>query len=431
MNVETAQKNLEEINVFCFYNAAFDPVALIKKYIRPDIQPNPDYYTNAFGTLISPEVLPEILNERVGTVEKPPIPANWHADIAEFGAVLRAIDLTRQPKFVMCELGCAWGCWMNISGTVSRAKGLAVQLIGVEGDIEFISMAKRILAANGFSPEEYSLHHGVIAANRGTALFPVHDPNQPQYGFEPLFDVSAIRKIFYLKTGKYYELQQVSLADTLKGQKRVDLLHVDIQGGEDKLIPASVDLLNDKVAYLFIGTHSRQIEGRMIECMKKAGWILEIERPAILNLASDPTVTVDGVQGWRNPRLLPIAHTEKFGSIEFQDAVEFMDLGEELDLRIKVSNHTDDDWVSSGPNPVNISYHWLDKAGKKTVVFDGVRTQFASLACKMGETKEQIMRIVAPAQSGEYQLVVTLVQEGVEWFSEPDFHAAKRAIIVK
>jgi len=35
-----------------------------------------------------------------------------------------------------------------------------------------------------------------------------------------------------------------------------------------------------------------------------AKWKLEIERPAIISLLGDgPLVTVDGVQGWRNPRL--------------------------------------------------------------------------------------------------------------------------------
>jgi hypothetical protein len=39
-----------------------------------------------------------------------------------------------------------------------------------------------------------------------------------------------------------------------------------------------------------------------------AGWHLEIERPAILLVGEEsPTVIVCGVQGWRNPTLLPRA----------------------------------------------------------------------------------------------------------------------------
>jgi hypothetical protein len=36
----------------------------------------------------------------------------------------------------------------------------------------------------------------------------------------------------------------------------------------------------------------------------KAGWLLEIERPALLKLnETGPAIWVDGVEGWRNPRL--------------------------------------------------------------------------------------------------------------------------------
>ena len=93
-------------------------------------------------------------------------------------------------------------------------------------------------------------------------------------------------------------LDQVAAADA-----RIDLLHVDIQGGEADLIATSLSVLREKVAYLVVGTHSRQIEGRIIETLLGDSWVMEIERPAILALdARCPTVTVDGVQGWRNPR---------------------------------------------------------------------------------------------------------------------------------
>ena len=68
----------------------------------------------------------------------------------------------------------------------------------------------------------------------------------------------------------------------------------------------SLPLLREKVAYILIGTHSRQIEGRIFEKLRGEGWLPEIERPAILNPHdSCAAVLVDGVQGWHNPALLP------------------------------------------------------------------------------------------------------------------------------
>ena len=67
-----------------------------------------------------------------------------------------------------------------------------------------------------------------------------------------------------------------------------------------------LSLLDQHVAYLVIGTHSREIEGRLFATLLGRCWRLEIERPAILALDGDgPSTTVDGVQGWRNLDLVP------------------------------------------------------------------------------------------------------------------------------
>jgi len=83
----------------------------------------------------------------------------------------------------------------------------------------------------------------------------------------------------------------------------VDLLHIDIQGGEADLVTSSLAFLNAHVAYMMIGTHSRVIEGRLCDELGAAGWELEVERPAIMDITGKPAARVDGVQGWRNPRL--------------------------------------------------------------------------------------------------------------------------------
>ncbi len=98
----------------------------------------------------------------------------------------------------------------------------------------------------------------------------------------------------------------IPLADLAAEHPRIDLLHIDIQGGEADLVEGCLGTLGDKIAYLVIGTHSRPIEGRLFDALLRTGWRLEIERPAILSVVGGtPSVTVDGVQGWRNPALLP------------------------------------------------------------------------------------------------------------------------------
>ena len=134
---------------FFHYNAVFDPLAIMRRHAVSNLNPNPDYLTNFLGVLIDPKFFPSILEGRAGAVEPIPIPANWHSDIAEWGAALRAVELAERT-FTMVELGCGWGCWMNNTGVAARRAGLEVRLIGVEGDEHHIEFSREATATNGF-----------------------------------------------------------------------------------------------------------------------------------------------------------------------------------------------------------------------------------------------------------------------------------------
>jgi len=263
---------------------------------------------NFLGLKINPDFMPEFIRQSSGSVEPPPIPANWHADISEFGAVFRAVELTSDNRFIMGEMGCGWGCWMGISGLVAKKRGLDVKLYGIEGDKKHISWANENMAINGFAENEYTVIEGIASPKTGKALFPlgdIGDIGDIHYGLEPKFNASELEIRNALKNKSHKVLPMVPLEKIFSDESRVDLLHIDIQGGEVDLVSESMDYLSKTVAYLVIGTHSRSIEGKLIDILLKNGWILEIERPAIFQVKQRELVTaVDGVQGWRNPELL-------------------------------------------------------------------------------------------------------------------------------
>jgi hypothetical protein len=150
------------------------------------------------------------------------------------------------------------------------------------------------------------LYHGIATASTGTALFPRQDVAGEEWGLEPLFEATEEEREAAIQSGEFDELPTISLADLISEGTKLDLLHVDIQGGEADLFESSRPVLDERVAYVLVGTHSRQIEGRLFTELLRANWRLEIERPAIINLGhGGPTVTVDGVQGWRNLALVP------------------------------------------------------------------------------------------------------------------------------
>jgi hypothetical protein len=305
-SLAAAQDQLRSCQVpsaFLHYAATFDPQEVIRRHAVADVQGTPGYLTNFLGVHIDPNFFPDILKGRDGEVEGIPIPANWHADVSEWGAALRAVDLARH-EFTVVELGCGWGCWLNNTGVAARRAGLGVHLIGIDGDAGHLKFAEEAYAANGFTREQVTLHRGVAAPSAGVALFPRQPEAGVDWGLEPIFGATEQQRLLAARSGSHDELPMIALQTLVAPCRRVDLLHIDIQGGEADFIAGCLSVMNSKVAYLVVGTHSRQIEGRIMDTLLGARWKLEIERPAIISLLGDgPLVTVDGVQGWRNPRL--------------------------------------------------------------------------------------------------------------------------------
>ena len=289
---------------FVHYYATFDPLAVMHRHALEGIEASPQHVTNFMGVKVPPKVFPSHLEQYKGTVEPIPIPANWHADIAEWGACLRAVELARDT-FTVVELGCGWGCWMNNTGVAARRLGLQVHMIGVEGDDGHIAFAHETFADNGFTPDQITLERGIAATAAGVALFP-RNASGENWGAEPVFGATEAQQQAAAKAQSHDLLRMVPLSELIGARERIDLLHIDIQGGEGDLIDGSLAVMNEKVGYLMVGTHSRQLEGRIFDTMLAQGWVLEIERAAILRPQDlVPVVVVDGVQGWRNPRLNP------------------------------------------------------------------------------------------------------------------------------
>ncbi len=287
---------------FYHYNASFDAIAVIRRFAVEDIAPAEGFLTNFLGVRIDPKFFPGLLDGRAGEVEGIPIPANWHADIAEWASALRAVELSR-GRFRIVELGCGWGCWLNNTGVAARRRGLAVELIGVEGDAGHVAFAHEALTANGFAAGDYKVIHGIAAAEDGKALFPKSASGR-DWGMEPVLDASPEEVERAAAAGTHDILDRIRLA-TIVDERPIDLLHIDIQGGEADFVAGCLDDLAKYVRRVLIGTHSREIEGRIMQTLFAAGWALEMERPAIFSLDDPraPSIRVDGVQLWMKPAL--------------------------------------------------------------------------------------------------------------------------------
>jgi len=282
---------------FFRYAASFDPIDVILQFENPRRKTIPGYLVNFLGVGFPHPSLPLV---NPPEHEDLPIPANWHTDLAELGSALHVVSQC-VDTFTMLELGSGIGVWSNICGRAAKMRGLKVMLLGIEGDKPHVEVAEKILIANSFEKKEYKVIHGIVANRGNMALFKKTESSRIDWGKEPVFDYEEQVFEEAKKSGKYENVPVYSLDSLMDGAEQIDLLHVDIQGGEETLFVNNENLLNKKVKSIIIGTHSRIIEGKLFEFFYKLGWNLVAERALIgeLNNGRQKNL-VDGVQYWKN-----------------------------------------------------------------------------------------------------------------------------------
>lgn len=290
------------MNALYNYYCEFDAIDTLQRYADTTQQPEEGFVRNFLGVKVPPAVFPPILDPMSGLVEPIPDPGNWHADIAEWAAALRAVDGSGD-MFRVIELGCGWGCWITNTGHAARKTGRSVDMIGIEGDSNHLKNAVLTLEANGFTDDTYTLFHGIAAGKPGQAIFPNPEAGSAAWGGEAIF--SPDRKT--LKRAQSDDSVQVLDCYTL-GQlskdNTVDLLHIDIQGAETEYVKGNIDDMDRLVRRVLIGTHGRVIEGQLQEFFLAHGWRMEMDRPTIAPLRDGvPVLGIDGVQLWANPKL--------------------------------------------------------------------------------------------------------------------------------
>jgi len=93
-----------------------------------------------------------------------------------------------------------------------------------------------------------------------------------------------------------------------------------------------------------------------------------------------------------------------------------LDKGTLLKIPVTVTNTSNFLWSTTGKQPTNFSYRWLNASGN-LAIFDGnTKRTPLPLDVSPGESAVVNALIKTPTNPGKYSLVLTMVQESVAWF---------------
>ena len=224
---------------------------------------------------------------------------------AEYASLLTAIDNSiGRDRFTAIELGAGWGPWIAAAGKVCQNLGFSeINLVGVEADEEKVQLMAEHMERNGLSAR---LLHGAAWSSDTTLKFPkIHRQDHGAAASETGEYADPDYRGF---VQEYVDVPAFSLETICQGLDRIDYMHWDIQGAEFAVAQSNPELLNSRVRYLFIGTHSRPIEGKLTEFLYEHGWDILLENPCVYSYdRTKPSIegmtTTDGEIFARNPRL--------------------------------------------------------------------------------------------------------------------------------
>jgi FkbM family methyltransferase len=275
--------------------------------------PKPGFVTDFLGARTRTSSLWDGVQELDGQVMGRPVPHDLF-EAVEWIGLLKAVATARDGRFAIMELGAGLGPWLVAGAVAARLRGIDdLRLLGVEADPGRFALMRQHFLDNDLDPEQHRLICAAVGVEKGHARWPrITDPANAA-GARPVREVGGGLDecdVAYMQEAieDFIDVDILPFEDLLLLEHVWDLVHIDVQGWEAKLCAGCVEMLNSRVRWMIIGTHSRAIDGQVIEVLHSAGWFLEQEKPTRFRFDPDQAslelmTEVDGVQVWRNPRL--------------------------------------------------------------------------------------------------------------------------------
>jgi len=239
-------------------------------------------------------------------------------NVFDWIVMLEAI-VDARDEFLMAALGAGWGRWLvNAAAAVEQFSGIPCKLVGVEAEPTHFRWMQEHLADNGLDVTRHDLIEAAVAAESSRAWFYVGRPNS-WYG-QSLLPTDVLERSVAsedvrdkIRHGLVNEVQyngetvkwvrSIGIAELLSPYRRIDYIHMDVQGAELAFLEKGPDLLSEKVGRILIGTHSPEIEQGLRSLFEGLRWQRRFDYPMGTEVESDGVAFTlgDGVQAWTNP----------------------------------------------------------------------------------------------------------------------------------
>lgn len=301
------QHGLAAISMALFLGYTAEDVPLLSVLVDPNAKAEKGFVTDIYGirTRVA-DLWPEMLSLD-GALTGIPIPGCFAWETLEWVALVKSV-LSAGSLFRMMELGAGWGPAAVGSAVMARMRGiLDIHVTAVEADSYHVQFLRRHMEDNNLRSDQYTVIEAAVGTEEAEAEWPDATATATEYGNRPITAEGDYLGRPILATRK---VKILAIRDLIRREREWDMLHVDIQGSELEVFQVAMDLCNERVARVCIGTHSRKIDGDLLELFVAHGWILDHEKPTKMVFQKGARTLeamniVDGTQVWRNPRLRP------------------------------------------------------------------------------------------------------------------------------
>ena len=282
--------------------------AIFEEFINPARKAEPGFITDFLGSRIRTTSIWKEARTLDRQLLSIPVPADFHAEAIEWIGLLTAVR-SATDQFSFMELGAGFGPWTVAAAIASRLRGISkIRLCAVEGDPQHYRLLRQHLIDNGLDPDQHTLLEAAVGVSAGVAEWPVLDESlsTETWGLRPIQESGDYMGRQFQSTK---QVNVIPMLDLVLKEPSWDLIHIDVQGEEVNICRSCMAELSHRVRRMIIATHSRKIEGDLLELLSQAGWLLENEKPAKFTFVPNSTTleamtTLDGTQVWGNPRVI-------------------------------------------------------------------------------------------------------------------------------